>query len=68
MKIIYRYISSTFIKEFKSFDEMRNFAKDEKHNGRYHIITPLRHTSFRREQIVCWTSEEDYKKYMETCK
>lgn len=64
MKIAYRYISSTIIKEFKTFHEMQNFAKDENHNGRYHIVSPLRHVSFSREQIIHFADDPDIENYI----
>lgn len=50
--IYYRYYGDTAIREFKTFYEMREFAKDRTKNGRYYIQSPLRCVSYRREQII----------------
>jgi hypothetical protein len=52
-------------KEFKTFAEMREFAKTITNNGRYHIASPLRHVSYRRENIEHFDNEDNYKKYVE---
>ena len=39
-------------KTFSNFNEMRKFAKDEKHNGTYTISAPDITFKYKREQIL----------------
>ena len=45
-------------RDFGTFHEMREFAKDRTKNGSYHIHSPLRCCTYRREQIIAFGLSE----------
>jgi hypothetical protein len=48
----YIYKENGFLKEFTTFEEMREWAKDQTHNGVYSISIANGSQQFRREEII----------------